>query len=384
VSSAFYRDRAGGVPESKLTRVGRDVFISYAEEDKTIAALACKRLEDVGVSCWMAPRDILPGRTWAASIIEAIESSRAMVLVLSQNSAASRQVAREVERADALRLPLVTIRVDATELSGDLEYFLSNTQWLDATQGRIEEQLAPLPRYVRMLLSAQRRPAERPQGATPLQRTKRELHAVVAAWFAVLTRGHNGVATFALQEFGTLLFALRFGLYMVVAGAVISFPVAEAAQRRPLAYFLSYVVSSIAEIGGGALIVHTSFRLMGGGAGFASSMSAWCLYLTFWPLLVVSLAPANAYFARMFEGDPVSGFEKLAARMSPADIPVLLVCFAASTVALILFARGVLTTLRALHGLTVMRTVAAALLALAGCLVFLLVIAFPFESALYR
>jgi hypothetical protein len=73
-----------------------------------------------------------------------------MVLVLSANSAASRQVAREVERADALHLPLVTIRLDGTELTGDLEYFLSNTQWLDVSQGRLEEQLAPLPRYVRI------------------------------------------------------------------------------------------------------------------------------------------------------------------------------------------------------------------------------------------
>jgi hypothetical protein len=225
---------AGFFSESKLARVGRDVFISYAEEDQAVAALACKRLEDVGVSCWMAPRDILPGKTWAASIIDAIESCRAMVLVLSANSAASRQVAREVERADALHLPLLTIRVDSTELTGDLEYFLSNTQWLDVSQGRLEAQLAPLPRYVRLLLSAQRGAATRPPVAARAQRTKREMHALVTSWFAVLTGGHNAVMSFALQESRTLMFALRFGFYMVLAGAIISLPVSEAARRRPL------------------------------------------------------------------------------------------------------------------------------------------------------
>jgi hypothetical protein len=107
--------------------MGRDVFISYAEEDKTVAALACKRLEDVGMSCWMAPRDI---------------------------------------------------RLDGTELTGDLEYFLSSTQWLDVSRGRIEEQLAPLPRYVRMLLSPRRGVAARPPLATRAERTKREIHRV--------------------------------------------------------------------------------------------------------------------------------------------------------------------------------------------------------------
>jgi len=54
--------------------MAHDVFISYATADQTVAQMVCATLEKQGIRCWMAPRDLLPGRTWAAAIIDAIES----------------------------------------------------------------------------------------------------------------------------------------------------------------------------------------------------------------------------------------------------------------------------------------------------------------------
>jgi hypothetical protein len=319
--------------------VGRDVFISYADEDRAVATLACKRLEDLGVSCWMAPRDVLPGRTWATSIIDAIESCRAIVLVLSASSAGSRQVAREVERGDALTLPLLTIRVDGTELSGDLEYFLSNTQWLDVSREHLEEHLAPLPRYVRLLLAQRHGPAAQVQKLAPTDKTKGEIHAVVTSWLAVLARGYEATTTRAVEGPQTLMFAVRFAVYMVIAGAVISFPVSQAARSRPAAFLVAYMVSSFVEIVGVGLIVHSAFRLVGGTSPLTSSMIAWCLYMAYWPVFVVSLAPVNASLAGALQGDPVAGLEHLAAGMSAVDALVVCVSFVASTAALVRLTR---------------------------------------------
>ena len=36
----------------------RMVFISHSTADKTIADAICHRLEEAGVRCWIAPRDI--------------------------------------------------------------------------------------------------------------------------------------------------------------------------------------------------------------------------------------------------------------------------------------------------------------------------------------
>jgi hypothetical protein len=45
-----------------------DAFISYATADKTVADAACAVLEAAGIRCWVAPRDISPGREYAAEI----------------------------------------------------------------------------------------------------------------------------------------------------------------------------------------------------------------------------------------------------------------------------------------------------------------------------
>ena len=56
-------------------------------------------LEERGCRCWIAPRDVRPGRTYGDEIIRGIESAGALILVLSSSSNDSAFVAREIERA---------------------------------------------------------------------------------------------------------------------------------------------------------------------------------------------------------------------------------------------------------------------------------------------
>ena len=49
-----------------------DVIISYATIDKPIADAVCAKLEERGIRCWIAPRDILAGMNNAEAIISAI------------------------------------------------------------------------------------------------------------------------------------------------------------------------------------------------------------------------------------------------------------------------------------------------------------------------
>ena len=53
--------------------MSHDVFISHAAADKAIADAITQTLEDGGVQCWIAPRDIRPGDTWGGSIVKAID-----------------------------------------------------------------------------------------------------------------------------------------------------------------------------------------------------------------------------------------------------------------------------------------------------------------------
>jgi TolB-like protein/Flp pilus assembly protein TadD len=81
----------------------------------------------------MAPRDVKPGTVYADAIVGAINEAKALVLVLSANAMASAHVGREVERAASKRKQLITFRIDTTPLSRELEYFLSNSQWIDVS-----------------------------------------------------------------------------------------------------------------------------------------------------------------------------------------------------------------------------------------------------------
>jgi TolB-like protein len=108
-----------------------DAFISYASKDKAAADALCASLERRGLRCWIAPRDVRPGALYADAIVRALNGSKALVLLLSQYSVASTHVGKEIERASSKRRPIITLRLDAAPLTPALEYFLSESQWVD-------------------------------------------------------------------------------------------------------------------------------------------------------------------------------------------------------------------------------------------------------------
>jgi hypothetical protein len=110
----------------------RDVFVSYAQTDRECAFAIVAQLEGSGLSVWVAPRDVQPSADWAAEIIDAIASTRLMVLVFSAASNGSAQVRREVERAVHRQRPILPFRVEDVLPTKGMEYFLSSQHWLDA------------------------------------------------------------------------------------------------------------------------------------------------------------------------------------------------------------------------------------------------------------
>src|SRR4051812_427308 len=92
--------------------MAHDVFISHSSKDKVYADAVCAALESAGVRCWVAPRDILTGESWASAILRGIEGSRLIVLVFSANANSSKHVRREVERAVHHGLAIAPIRIE--------------------------------------------------------------------------------------------------------------------------------------------------------------------------------------------------------------------------------------------------------------------------------
>lgn len=132
--------------------MAHDVFISHSAKDKKVAESICQALEKEGVSCWIAPRNIVPGRKWGGSIIDAINGSKVMVLVFSKNANESQQILREVERSVNKGIPVIPFRIDEIDPNKDLEYYIMTEHWLDAFTKPMDQHVRRLSETVRSLI----------------------------------------------------------------------------------------------------------------------------------------------------------------------------------------------------------------------------------------
>jgi hypothetical protein len=151
--------------------MAHDIFISHSSKDKTIADAVCATFEANGLRCWVAPRDVPPGAAWGEAIVDAIQNSRVMVLIFSDNANASGQIAREVERAADFGVTIVPIRVEDVAPARSLQYFLSNIHWLDALSPPLERRLQEIAAKIKPMLGQESVAVTTlPSGPTPTAR----------------------------------------------------------------------------------------------------------------------------------------------------------------------------------------------------------------------
>src|SRR6476620_9415703 len=111
-------------------KMSNHVFISHSHQDLPAAEMIVKALEERGVACWVAPRDVPAGGSYAEALLNAIESASCFVLIYSQHSNVSSHVVREVERALKFGLNIVPVRFDESTPSKSLDYLLATVHWL--------------------------------------------------------------------------------------------------------------------------------------------------------------------------------------------------------------------------------------------------------------
>src|SRR5436190_7354827 len=133
--------------------MAHDVFISHSTNNRSVANAVCAALERDGIRCWIAPRDVMPGRPYSGEITRAIQQSRAFVLIFSEHSNNSEQVLREVQLAANSRLHIIQFRIDPVVPSDDLEYYLSGPHWLDAVTPPLENHIEQLQTSMKALLA---------------------------------------------------------------------------------------------------------------------------------------------------------------------------------------------------------------------------------------
>jgi hypothetical protein len=75
------------------------VFISYDRRDREAGLELAKRLREEGLDAWIDASELYPGDNWSLKTGEALQSSDAMVVLMSPEAAKSETVQREVQYA---------------------------------------------------------------------------------------------------------------------------------------------------------------------------------------------------------------------------------------------------------------------------------------------
>ena len=115
-----------------------DVFISYASPNFDTAIEIRDHFEDNGLKCWMAPRNITPGRHWTEDIMLGIIASKILVLVYSIDSQKSKYVKSELQNAMKYNKTILTYNTDITIPKGEMEQLIGSRQWLEPQETKEE------------------------------------------------------------------------------------------------------------------------------------------------------------------------------------------------------------------------------------------------------
>lgn len=187
--------------------MNHDVFISYSSKNPEAAQAICHVLEENGIKCWMAPRDIPLGSKYAAVISRAIKGSKAVVLVFSEQSAISPWVESEINIAFSNHKPIFPYKIDRAVLEKYDEFYLmlNSRHWIDSYpdfRTRFDELVQTVGKYVGV--DVKKKPTSQPQvppvpeppvPPTPKPRRRWWLWALLAALAVAV-----GVGLFGMVE----------------------------------------------------------------------------------------------------------------------------------------------------------------------------------------
>ena len=167
-----------------------DVFISYSHCNKAVADAICARLEQEGVRCWYAPRDIRPGEIWMESIINAIRTVKVMIVVFTEEANKSPQVLKEITNAVSAGVTIVPFKLTSEEPSTSLQYLFADVHWLDAVGTPLNKSVETLSEKVCAIVKQESAPPATPPAppAGPHKPQKRsKLPLILAAGALIIT-----------------------------------------------------------------------------------------------------------------------------------------------------------------------------------------------------
>lgn len=148
--------------------MNHDVFISYSSKNPEVALAVCHTLEEHGIKCWMAPRNIPPGCDYGDLIDDAIIASKVFLFIYSFESVNSVWCKGELNVAFSEEKTIIPYRIDTTPMKGAVRVMLNQRHWLDAYPD-YKSQFASLVEAVNRSLGKSMVPTTTPLRSTPIE-----------------------------------------------------------------------------------------------------------------------------------------------------------------------------------------------------------------------
>ena len=112
-----------------------EVFISYASSDRDRILDLVDRLDAAGVTVWIDQMSIEGATMWSQEIVAAIRNCKVLILAISENSADSENVVKEVALASEGRKRILPVYLASAEIPESMAYQLAGTQRVEFFEG---------------------------------------------------------------------------------------------------------------------------------------------------------------------------------------------------------------------------------------------------------
>lgn len=176
-----------------------DVFISYSSQDRPFAQQIARALEQQGLDVWLDRDDIRAGIKWSSAIQQGLDQSSVMVVIITPDSMASKNVEDEWQYFLDKRKPIVPILHRPTD---NIHFQLMRIQYVDFVNNTFEDAAKHLLYELRQHTTAKAsvpsqtasRPASQPAATVTASNPQRSLNLPVI-----------GVVVMALAVMGLLL-----------------------------------------------------------------------------------------------------------------------------------------------------------------------------------
>jgi TolB-like protein/Flp pilus assembly protein TadD len=112
-----------------------DVFVSYSRDDADRVLELAAKLRAAGVSLWIDQSGIDAASQWSEQIVNALESAKVLLLMVTQSAVHSHNVAKEVVLVSERKGHILPVHLEPTVIPPTLKYQLAGIQHVEYFKG---------------------------------------------------------------------------------------------------------------------------------------------------------------------------------------------------------------------------------------------------------